>query len=329
LYIIGYGFKKDDEFNVILIFNDDGNSEREMLEAFGEIMNNYDYLISYNGDTFDIPYMKSKLSKQNLATDFHGLTKTEHDRNIIADFDRIISIDLYKITRKWKKFLGLDSAKQIDIENLVNFKRQSFISGGKLIDAYKDYLDFGSESLLFDMLTHNKDDICGLISITEFVNLPYVIDELVINDIKNLDDSIIYTCAIPKLPCRITYSDDYMYFNATGNEMKIHIKKLDTTMNYYFKDYRNYYYLPLEKMAVHKSVAEYIDKAHKEKATKETAKVSKTSSFIIAPKHYDEDLFHITDLKSTAYVEVQDKLLTVCDLSYDYIRKALHDVLPR
>ena len=42
-------------------------------------------------------------------------------------------------------------------------------------------------------------------------------------------------------------------------------------MKYFFKDYKNYYYLPMEHMAIHKSMAAYVDDAHKEKATKDNA----------------------------------------------------------
>ena len=41
---------------------------------------------------------------------------------------------------------------------------------------------------------------------------------------------------------------------------------LEGTLKYYYPDYKNYYYLPLEDEAVHKSVGVYVDPACREKA---------------------------------------------------------------
>ena len=158
LYLIGYGYLEDDHFNTVLLFNDDGKSEPEMLQTFQDKLSSFGTLVSYNGDTFDIPYMKTKYDQFDVAT----------------TIDTIRSFDIYKITRKYKKLFNLSSMKQVDVEDLTGFARCSFISGGKLIEAYKSYLKYPSKTLLSDMLTHNHDDIRGLISISEFANMPYI-----------------------------------------------------------------------------------------------------------------------------------------------------------
>ena len=38
------------------------------------------------------------------------------------------------------------------------------------------------------------------------------------------------------------------------------------TRKYFFPNYKDYYYLPLEDQAIHKSVGTYVDKEHREKA---------------------------------------------------------------
>ena len=116
------------------------------------------------------------------------------------------------------------------------------------------------ESLLDDMLTHNHDDIRGLISISEFVNIPHIPDDFQIDDISDTIDSITYNCSIPKLPCRITESLNGILVNACDTHMHVVVPKTrDTEMKYFFKDYKNYYYLPMEHMAIHKSMAAYVD----------------------------------------------------------------------
>lgn len=61
LYLIGYGtILNDEQFRITLLFNDDGCSEPKMLAAFKDILADYKYLVTYNGDTFDLPYIKEK-----------------------------------------------------------------------------------------------------------------------------------------------------------------------------------------------------------------------------------------------------------------------------
>ena len=53
------------------------------------------------------------------------------------------------------------------------------------------------------------------------------------------------------------------------NNRGIHIRVPihESYVKCYFTDYKNYYYLPAEDQAVHKSVATYVDKNCREKAT--------------------------------------------------------------
>ena len=104
------------------------------------------------------------------------------------------------------------------------------------------------------------------------MNIPYIPDDFQIDDISDTIDSITYNCSIPKLPCRITESLNGILVNACDTHMHVVVPKTrDTEMKYFFKDYKNYYYLPMEHMAIHKSMAAYVDDAHKEKATKDNA----------------------------------------------------------
>lgn len=310
LYLIGYGFYRNDAFHSALMFNDDGRSEPEMLSDFINIMGDYKYLISYNGDTFDIPYIKTKLEQFELS----GIP------------DDIISVDIYKTTRKYKKLFRLASAKQIDIEELVGFRRKSFISGGDLIRSYRDFLNTGSDKLLQDMLTHNHDDIRGLISITEFVNIPFIPDEICVSNIEVSEDSVTYTCDISKLPCRITYSADDIRINAYDQQVNITLPLLHGKLKYYFKDYRNYYYLPIEDVAIHKSMAVYVDDSHKVRATKDTAYTTRESTFIPAPKGCAQDIFHSGNHASAGYIEFTEALRCSYDAASSYIRKLISPI---
>ena len=51
-------------------------------------------------------------------------------------------------------------------------------------------------------------------------------------------------------------------------------------MKYFYSNYRDYYYLPNEDMAIHKSVSSYVDPAFRQKATAATCYTRKTSSYL-------------------------------------------------
>ncbi len=304
LYLIGLGFYDDDHFKTLFLFNDDGCSEPEILARFANHISRYRYLVSYNGDTFDIPYIRTKMQQFDID----------------CSFDNIRSVDIYKTSRRYKKLFNMNSVKQIDVEDLVGFQRKIFISGGTLINAYKEYLKTGSSDLLDDLMTHNHDDVRGLISITEFLNLPRICNELKTLDVSRTDDFIEYTCGTPKLPCRITYSSPVMRINANDRQLRILIPVTQKTMKFYFKDYKNYYYLPVEDMAIHKSMAAYVDSTHKEKATKETAYTQITDVFIPAPSHEKNNIFYDTGINGGRFLRLSDELTSIGQVTTQYIQ---------
>ena len=62
------------------------------------------------------------------------------------------------------------------------------------------------------------------------------------------------------------------------------------TLKFYFPDPENYYYLPAEDRAIHRSVAEFVAKAHRKKATKQTAYERCEGLFLPIPP--EENEFH-------------------------------------
>lgn len=312
LYLIGLGFYDGDHFKTLFLFNDDGCSEPEILAEFADHISRYKYLVSYNGDTFDIPYVRTKMQQFDID----------------CSFDNIRSIDIYKTSRKYKKLFNMSSAKQVDVEELVGFQRKIFISGGTLINTYKEYLKTGSNDLLDDLMTHNHDDVRGLISITEFLNLPRICNELETLDVCRTDDSIEYTCGTPKLPCRITYASSVMRINANDRQLRILIPVTNKTMKFFFKDYKNYYYLPMEDMAIHKSMAAYVDSSHKEKATKETAYTQVTDMFIPAPPHEKSEVFYDTGMDGDRFIRLSDELTSIGQVTTQYIQNMLAVIFP-
>ena len=71
--------------------------------------------------------------------------------------------------------------------------------------------------------------------------------------------------------------------------IQLTIPEYNGTLRYYLPDYRNYYYLPEEGMAVHRSVASFVDRDYRQPATPDTAFLKKDGNFLLSPGGYSPD----------------------------------------
>ena len=106
----------------------------------------------------------------------------------------------------------------------------------------------------------------------------------------------------------------------TENTCSLQVPMLTGEYYYYYKDYKNYYYLPAEDRAIHKSIAIYTDPSARKKATAENCYERKTGTFIPAfspvlspafqtkPKSPDKYYFLVNDY----LLNEPDSLATYC-----------------
>ena len=99
LYMIGilYVCKETNTFTTVQWFSNEKNDEYELLLSFKGFVQDYDTLIHFNGNGFDIPYLEAKCETYNVD---------------IA-FNEFKHIDIYKSAFKLKKFFKTHKALQI------------------------------------------------------------------------------------------------------------------------------------------------------------------------------------------------------------------------
>ena len=154
-YIIGINVYENGHWTIIQLFNDDGMSESEMIDTFLKMLPDYDVLVEFNGDRFDIPYIRTRMDFISSKTGFR----------FKDTFNDIPTVDLMKVIKPYKFALGLPNIKQKTIEKYMDIHRIDMYNGGQLIDVYLSYLsalDNHSKSLV---LQHNRDDMAGMIEI--------------------------------------------------------------------------------------------------------------------------------------------------------------------
>lgn len=274
LYLIGCTYHDGFGWKLIQWFADTRDSEAQLLEAFFTFMSRFKILVHFNGDGFDIPYLLKCCRR--LGLDYN--------------FDQIASLDIYKKIKPWRKLLGLENMKQKSIEAFLGVSREDKFSGGQLIQVYRDYLA-ARESFMYDLLIlHNEDDLKGMPSILPILNYADMMDSAF-----SLESQQIYSHSQehPSQPfLNLTWKNPYsipvpLEYDSAPVSLELHHDTLTCNvalyqgeLKFFYPNYKDYYYLPFEDTAIHKSVGGYVDKDARKKATARTCYTRKSGLFL-------------------------------------------------
>lgn len=273
LYLIGALWYEDNNIQIRQWFNEDGKSEAEILMNFQKFCDDFTHLVHFNGLGFDLPYLRQKAEQLNLPFTIENSLE---------------QIDIYKMMRSYKNILSLDNMKQVSIERYLGIDRDDIYSGKELIEVYKRYIARPSENAEKLLLLHNHDDLLGMPQISRILNIKAFFEKIEITSVdmnveeKRLAITFRY-CEAASLPKRLSVTKNTIYLNGVDEQATLYLPLLKGELKHYFKDYKNYYYLPKEDMAVHKSVATYVEPENKKKATKNTCYTKKKDVYIFCP----------------------------------------------
>ncbi|PAB56833.1 ribonuclease H-like domain-containing protein [Anaeromicrobium sediminis] len=143
IILIGMLYVCDGKIIVKQYFCNNRSEEKKMLLQFMKDIKNFDLLISYNGNAFDIPFINERL-KYNKISDSIKPYK---------------SMDFLCLVRRNKALLNMDSYKLKSVEELMGIHRNDTISGKDSVELYNIYEETKDEKLLKVILLHNYDDL--------------------------------------------------------------------------------------------------------------------------------------------------------------------------
>lgn len=139
---IGLLYGSDDEVVTEQYFAESLTDEVKLIENFLDRIKSFDSVLTYNGDSFDLPFIREKIN-------FYGF----------EDFNAK-QIDLYKTVRKYKDILGLQKINQKEVEKYLCIERRESLKGSDVALLYKNFLLKGASSE--DIILHNKYDLINL-----------------------------------------------------------------------------------------------------------------------------------------------------------------------
>ena len=140
------------------------------------------------------------------------------------------------------------------------------------------------------------------------------------NPQKELFFSLKYEFSISK-PISYRYKEFYLSCNKTY--VKLSVKLYEGTLKYFFENYKDYYYLPLEDAAIHKDIAASVDKAFCKKATAATCYIKKTSLFLPQYEPIITPAFYKERNDTVSYFELSDEFIHTDEFIYKYLHHIL------
>ena len=116
LYLIGAVCFLDEHWTFLQWFAETPSEECEILNAFLAFCRSFRAVVHFNGDGFDIPYLLFKAEKYTLSDTLSSMQ----------------SIDLYRLTRPYKKYLKLTHINQKSLESFLGIEREDRYNGGEV-----------------------------------------------------------------------------------------------------------------------------------------------------------------------------------------------------
>ena len=254
IYMIGTAQVLTDETEITLYFARTPSEEKEILIAFLSAVPQNATLFTYNGNMFDIPYIKKRAAK-------YGIT------DALAGAD---SLDLFLSVKRKKDLLGLSRCKQKDVEAFLNVNREDTMTGGELIAVYQRYAKAPTESDHKLLITHNLEDVKGmllLVPMLAYEKLPDAgLSELRTEIEASGEHIFVYATLSVSLPRELRLRTEDAYVIISGNRVKCALHLKDGRVRYYYDDPKNYVYLINEGTVIPKKLAASVAKDAKRAA---------------------------------------------------------------
>ena len=299
LYLLGILLFHKENIELIQYFAESVLDEEEILEQFFQLCKTKKVLISFNGEGFDNRFVES-MAKSYGKLPLHLNLK---------------QLDLFKLIRKRKKFYGLESCSLKSCERFLGIYREDRCSGGELISVYREYLQDKCSEKKNMLLLHNREDIQNLPALFSFLayenifqgNVHFQRAEILVRDemkekndnhqkdnslqIKDLEleerqnsrtsEKLCLRFSLPSsVPVPLTLTPKNFLLEIKETSLCLTVPLYQGEFCYFFKDYKDYEFIPSEDRAVHKSLANMYPKEMREKAKASTAYQKMKTSFL-------------------------------------------------
>ena len=146
-FLVGLGYMTPTHLVVKQLLMRDYNEELALLYLLDQELQKRDYIVSFNGKTFDLPLLQTRFTISRLG--LAGVTGKKQ-------------IDLLHMSRRfWKYRLSSCSLGSLE-RHILGVQRVDDIPGMEIPGRYFEFLQTGNGELLRDILEHNVLDIVSM-----------------------------------------------------------------------------------------------------------------------------------------------------------------------
>ena len=223
------------------------SDEYEMLTALSDALDSIRRIITFNGNAFDLPHLHQKYKAFDLMDPLQGKQY----------------LDLMLRLKPISRFLALPSGKLADFAGFLHLAQPD------ASDEASFRFHPGAED------KHEASTPNDALYTLECMSLLHYADFLDqgarIREVTTDEERVIFRLHYPDgFPVGFSVHDSgfHLRFSEDGTVL-LSSRICNGSIRYYHTDVKNYWYLPLEGYAIHKSAAQYVDKSRREKAVRE------------------------------------------------------------
>jgi len=328
IYSIGLLLFKASEMEIVQLFANSLSEEIEVLQKFQEYCKAKTQFISFNGKSFDTPFLEKSYSQYGLKSPITGFPQ----------------LDLFKMIQSRRKFYQLPSYKLKECERFLGIQREDIYTGGELIYVYLEYLEHPTKEAKTLLLQHNFEDLLYFPSLFSFFAYEELFQgkgrycreksELLSEENKlrlcfhftkptfpsgteeNTSTAEAQTYPHNLLeennaffPKAISHQFEGFKLEVSGQEVVLEIPLFSGEAKYFFKNFKDYDYIPAKDMALHKSLSQLYPKEEKQRAKAATAYQKKTGLFLPVFSDSFPNLFQKEYKEKQNYIPFTPELL--------------------
>ena len=156
-FMVGLGFFQEDQFLIYQFFMRDYSEEKASLSLLKEMLDSFQFLVTFNGRQYDIPLLETRFILSRIISRIREM----------PNFDL-----LYPSRKIWKG--AYENCRLVTLESqLLGVERTDDIPSEWIPSLYFDYLRTGDARKIQQVFHHNQMDILSMVVLTGRIHLVY------------------------------------------------------------------------------------------------------------------------------------------------------------
>lgn len=157
VFMVGLGFFQEDGFVIHQFFMRDYSEEKASLSLVGEMINRFQFLVTFNGKYYDLPLLETRFILSRLPSTIREM----------PNFDL-----LYPARKIWKG--AYENCRLVTLESqLLGMERLDDIPSEWIPSLYFDYLQTRDGRRIHQVFYHNQMDILSMVALMGRIHLVY------------------------------------------------------------------------------------------------------------------------------------------------------------